>query len=525
MIRNLCAACVVLSSLAAGPALTVDASTDRHHISPDVYGMANVDPVLAREVRLPLLRWGGDSTTRYNWQTDSTNAGDDWFFICGGKPHPVPGQTVDRLIAASRGYGGRALVTVPILDVVNASRDWDCSYPVSLFGPQQKVNPYLHPTVNGVRTDAGNGRSPDGKPLPPLTPEQILRTHRPNTSQFQQEFVRHLVGRFGTAAQGGVAAYELDNEPGGWSNTHRDVHPGPTGHDELVSRSLAYAAAVKDGDPSAAVVGPGDFVMHYQSDGKPGDGKAEHDGLGQGDYYLRSFRRYAEAHRGRRLLDYFDEHYYPFDQDGGTADTIIEATRSLWDPTYVERNWYGKWHGAKAVIPSLHKWVNAEYPGTKIAISEYGWGDPKKPNDALAEADVLGIFGRERVDLACLWTSPKAADAMADAFRLYRDYDGHGGTYGDTGVRSTSDDQAAVSVYAAVRSADGALTVVAINKTHGPLRSRVTVAGFKPAAITAFRFGGDQRGVTAVAPPAVAGDGFEAELAGKTATIYVLKPT
>jgi O-glycosyl hydrolase len=172
----------------------------------------------------------------------------------------------------------------------------------------------------------------------------------------------------------------------------------------------------------------------------------------------------------------------------------------------------------------MHKWVDAEYTGTKVSISEYGWGDPKKPNDALAEADVLGIFGRERVDLACLWTAPKAADPMANAFRLYRNYDGHGGTFGDTGVRSSSDDQATVSVYAAVRSNDGAMTVVAINKTDRALTCRVTVSGSKATAVTAaFCFGGGQRGMSAAVIPKLAGGGFDAALPGKSAAVYVLK--
>ncbi len=523
MRRTLCTAWLALMSVAAapGPALTIDASADRRPIDPAIYGMANVDVALAREIRLPMYRWGGDSTSRYNWQLAASNAGDDWFFIGGSATHRPPGGDVDELVNRSKTFGGRMLLTVPMMDYVNNSRDWDCSYPVSLFGPQQRVNPYVHPTVNGVRTDAGNGRSPDGKPLPPLTRDQILRTHRPNSPSFQREWLRHVVGTFGPADHGGVAAYELDNEPGGWNNTHRDIHPGPTGHDELVGRSLAYAAMVKGVDPSAMVIGPGDFVMHYQSDGKPGDGKAEHEGLGQGSYYLRSFRRDAEAHGGRRLLDSFDEHYYPFAQDGSTPDTVIEQTRSLWDPTYVERNWYGKYHGAKAVLTNMHRWVDAEYPGTKVSISEYGWGDPKDPNAALAEADVLGIFGRERVALACLWTSPKAADAMADAFRLYRDYDGHGGTFGDTQVSATSADQGTVSVYAAVRSGDGTMTIVAINKTDGPLTSRVGVRGFKSA--TAFRCVFDGHGLTAAALPAITAQGFDADLPSKSALIVVLR--
>lgn len=279
IVAAVCALAVPLVAQTPGPALAVDASADRHPISPLIYGMAYPDATLAKEIRLPLKRWGGDATTRYNWQVDGSNAGDDWFFMAGGSGQRVAGAGPDAFVAAAKADGGNVLMTVPIIDYVNKASDWDCSFPVSLFGPQQKVNPYVHPLVNGQKTDAGNGRKPDGTPLT-LTKEQILRTNISNTPELQRGWVQHLVGKFGTAAKGGVPIYELDNEPGGWNNTHRDIHPDKTGHDELVSRSIAYAAAIKSVDPTAAVLGPGDFLLHYQSDGIPGDGKQEHGGLG-----------------------------------------------------------------------------------------------------------------------------------------------------------------------------------------------------------------------------------------------------
>ena len=51
-----------------GPALSVDVEAKRHPINPHIYGMAYADPALAREIHLPINRWGGDATTRYNWQ-------------------------------------------------------------------------------------------------------------------------------------------------------------------------------------------------------------------------------------------------------------------------------------------------------------------------------------------------------------------------------------------------------------------------------------------------------------------------
>ncbi len=460
-----------------GPALSVDLDAGRNPIDPAIYGMAYPDRELAKEIRLPVNRWGGDATTRYNWQVDASNAGDDWFFMTGGNGHPTPSAGPDALITFSRQCGGKVLLTIPIIDYINKASDADCTFPVSIFGKQQKTNPYVHPIVNGKKTDAGNGRTPDGKPIV-LTREQLLRIHISNTPDFQRGWIEHLIKKFGTTASGGVGYYELDNEPGGWGNTHRDVHPGEMGHDELVSRSIAYAAMIKTADSSAIVVGPGDFVMHYQSDGKPGDGKKEHGGLGQGDYYLQQMAAYEQKHHVR-LIDYFDEHYYPIAQDGQTDATRLQSTRSLWDPTYKEKNWVGKWRGPVNLIPQFHQWVDKEYPGTKISISEYGWGEMKTVVGALCEADVLGIFGREKVDMACMFGPPKATEAGANAFRMYLNYDGNGSRFGDVSLKAASADQDVLSIYAAQRSTDKMLTIIVINKTEKDLTALVVLKNFK----------------------------------------------
>ena len=69
----------MLASLAAipmaawaqsGPAITVNPQAAQHPISPLIYGMAEygVAPAFQASARLGVLRWGGDGTTRYNWQ-------------------------------------------------------------------------------------------------------------------------------------------------------------------------------------------------------------------------------------------------------------------------------------------------------------------------------------------------------------------------------------------------------------------------------------------------------------------------
>src|SRR5207245_10566737 len=79
----------------AGPTLAVDAAADRYAIRPDIYGLnfayekrifedtaaqLAADQAFAAEIRVPLDRWGGDSTVRYNWQTGVSNHAVNFYF-------------------------------------------------------------------------------------------------------------------------------------------------------------------------------------------------------------------------------------------------------------------------------------------------------------------------------------------------------------------------------------------------------------------------------------------------------------
>jgi len=46
----------------------------------------------------------------------------------------------------------------------------------------------------------------------------------------------------------------------------------------------------------------------------------------------------------------------------------------------------------------------------ELSISEYSFGAIGTLNGALAQADALGIFGWQGVDLATLWDPPKPTD-------------------------------------------------------------------------------------------------------------------
>ena len=458
------------------PTLSVDVAASRKPIDPDIYGIVSygLDATFAQEIHVPNIRWGGDATSRYNWQVDSGNAGFDWYFMggSGAAAAPTPGASPDLMINTYKAARANVLITIPIIPYVNKSHAWSCSFPVSTYGSQKSTNPYVFPIIDGAAQTCGNGVATAATGAStPLVDRDILANHIPNTTALQQAWVRHLVSTFGTAAAGGVKYYQLDNEPLGWSNTHRDVQPTTPTYAAIVQLGEDYAAAIKQIDGSALVMGPSDFTLG----GWVGTA-GQQDGLWAGEYYLRQMAAYERTHH-TRLLDYFDEHYY---FDTSTPAAQLASTRTLWDATYNGGTWVEKYafKGPMRLIPRFQNWIDTDYPGTKLAISEYSIDSGKKSIiDAIAEMDVLGIFGREHVDFANMWVPPAPTDPIAYAFRMFRNYDGAGHQFGDMSISAVSSDQASLSLYAAQRTSDNAVTILAINKTAEPITSALGLAG------------------------------------------------
>ena len=140
-----------------------------------------------------------------------------------------------------------------------------------------------------------------------------------------------------------------------------------------------------------------------------------------------------------------------------------KSTRSLWDPNYVDQTWI---NDKVKLIPRLRNWVDTYYyPGTPIGITEYNWGAESHINGATTQADILGIFGREGLDMAARWTTPDPSTPTYKAIKMYRNYDGnksdvrrHQRLGHRCRIRTTS------SASPRCASADGAMTVMVINK-------------------------------------------------------------
>ncbi len=516
--------------------LTIDAAAGQHPISPHIYGINFASAELAADLDLPVNRWGGNATSLYNWELDATNLGSDWYFENypnqNDNPGNLPfGSDSDEFVQQNLSTGTETLLTIPMTGWAAKSRKILCAFSVAIYGDQQAEDPY--------RPDCGNGIDLNDDPIVNDPNDASL----PIDETFVQGWIGHLVGQFGTAVQGGVQFYALDNEPMLWDYTHRDVHPEPTSYDEMRDLTYTYAAAIKEADPTAQTLGPVlyGFTAYFYSalDWAAGGAwwnnpidRLAHGNVPFTDWYLQQMQAY-EQQNGTRILDYLDLHYYPAADgvtlapagDANTQALRLRSTRSLWDDTYIDESWIGQsGYPPVELIPRMHDWVNTNYPGTKLAITEYNWGALDHINGALAQADVLGIFGREGLDLATLWAGPEFDDPGAFAFRLYRNYDGQGGQFGDTAVSASSSDQEQLSVYAARRSSDGALTVLVINKSGAEQTAVVNITGFPTtSAAQVFRYSpANLNQIVALANQPMSGGSFSTTVPSNSMTLFIL---
>ncbi|HVG21011.1 MAG TPA: glycoside hydrolase family 44 protein [Blastocatellia bacterium] len=510
--------------------INVDAGLNRHPINPNIYGVAHATSAALWDLNAPLNRNGGNNTSRYNWQLNADNRGNDWYYQSIGEPSSAGGERGDTFISNSKASGAQAMLTIPMIGWVarlGANRSKLASFSIARYGQQTGNDWQWFP-------DAGNGIWSNGQPVTGNDPNDANVI---SDSTFQQGWAQHLLTRWGTAANGGLRYYILDNEPSIWHSTHRDVHPTGATMDEIRDRILDYSGKIKAADPSALVAGPEEWGWSgYIFSGYDQQYGSRHgwsflpdrNSHGGADYlpWLLDQLRQNNAGTGRRLLDIFTVHYYPqggeFSNDTSAAMQLRRnrSTRSLWDPNYTDESWI---NDKVRLVPRLRSWVNSYYPGTLTGITEYNWGAEGHINGATAQADILGIFGREGLDMAARWTTPDAATPTYKSMKMYRNYDGDKSAFGDISVAASVPDPDNVSAFAALRSGDGALTVMVINKQLSASSSTtINLANF-PNGGTAQVWQLTSSNTIARLPDlSFAGSSFNITLAPQSITLFVL---
>jgi hypothetical protein len=147
------------------------------------------------------------------------------------------------------------LTTVPTIGWLAKDREARWGFSVAKYGAQQSTE-CSEGGGSWCHGDAGNGTRAGGGWITGNDPHD---TSIESDETSAQRWIAHIKSRVGSANEGGVRYYALDNEPGLWHQGHRDVHHGKLGYDELWEKTQRYGKAVKAADPQAKTFGPAEW--------------------------------------------------------------------------------------------------------------------------------------------------------------------------------------------------------------------------------------------------------------------------
>ncbi|MGN1481188.1 glycoside hydrolase family 44 protein [Porcipelethomonas sp.] len=437
--------------------VSVNLSGEKKKISPYIYGInqyGNTNNY--KNVTVHAARQGGNRYTGYNWETNWSNAGEDWI---------NSSDTNIGDISNGPGYAARKLS--------EECEQYNIPYKITTL---QMAGYVAADKLGEVTTAAPSDRwlSVDFR----KNAELLLEPDLTDNTVYMDEYVNYLVENLGDSTTStGIQGYSLDNEPFLWNDTHPYNHPEECTADELIEKSVELAKVVKEIDPNAEVYGPALWGMLpcIQAGTSTDFTDAKWESIKGNynwylDYYLESMAN-AEKESGQRLLDVVDVHYYA--QDCSTDDGKLQAARSLYDESYVENSWLQPYYGKYfPLLPNIQKSIDQYYPGTKIAISEYNLADisnekttGKNVISAIAESEALGAFAENNVYFATYWGTLPECPYVESAINLYTNYDGKGSDFGNTLVETKTDDLSKSAAFAAIDdNDDSTVGVVLSNK-------------------------------------------------------------
>lgn len=516
--------------------VSVDVLTNRHSISPYVYGgNGSKDAAHITDSGITLVRWGGNASSTYNWQLHTYNADNDYFFedfgfgMLNNSADSDSAQFIKDVKAAGVGnpYGSAALMTMAMLPWVaqspesagasgnlhwtySVAHDNACASKVDQFNTDASVNLKSDCVTPMVASQAQLNRAYfpllDG---PPQSGDPANAVYR---SQWVTDASKGLAQAFGSGPTCPIPYstlischfYDMDNETDIWGGTHVDVHPNPAGYDELRDTYLLQARNLKGWDPAAVTLGPVSCCWWFYWNGANGNDKGAHAGMDFLPWWLNEVY-WRDQIASTRSLDLFDIHAYPDGPDMSgwtTAQKRAQAVsiyRDYWDPTLVSpsgtvnQSFTTNIQPDKTIafrIPRMRAIVNSIYPGTPLATTEWSAGFVSEADfsTALGDADAYGIIGRERVSLSTRWGAPDPANPNYQALKLYTNYDGAHHTFNPVSVLATHDASPDLfSVYAATNAAGNSMTMMVLNKDpNNAAQTSFSFNGFAPSQVTAY---------------------------------------
>lgn len=441
--------------------VTVNPEKDRTKISRYIYGINDNKNISGFSPTV--IKQTGTALSSYNWETNFSNSG-----ISGHFSNDI--SLVDNF--SSSKWNSPALYTDALI-----SKSMMKNIPVRLVTLQMMG--YVARDSMGVVSSDELSRN---------TRWCKVRFHKNDTYLnqpdinddvvYMDEYVSYLVNRYGSAKEGGINGYLLDSEPDKWAENYSVLGLEQITPEELAERSANLAAAVKTIDSNAFVFGPSLSGLQgcINLNNPEAWSEMSNDYSWFIDYYL-SYMRSCGEKSGVRLLDVLDVHYYTeaitpvgipvlTNSDEFSNAYRMQAVKTLYDSDYTENSVSVLMNKQfTPLIPTLQASIRINYPGTRLSFSEYDFGGGDNISGAIAQTDVLGIFAKEEVYLACLSPVAENYSFQKAALNLYTDYDGNGSSFGDTLVYADNDNDSMSSVFAAVNEDDpDTLRIILTNK-------------------------------------------------------------
>ena len=475
------------TALVAGNIIITADLAHRRPISPWVYGINAYEGISGAPRNVTFNRAGGNRWTAYNWENNFSNAGSDWGPYINDdslSPSSVPAEAVRSIIQADRARSNASLITVQLQGYVSADKNGN----VNASDPNHLAARFKHLVYQ----------------------KEAPFTETPSTSDgdvYMDEFLWALRSRFTNDIYADSVCptfVSLDNEPELWNSTHYEIQPQPITPDELIRKTIRLCLALKTLDPKIQLFGP----VHYGFNGLV-NWKSSSDYSSSYwfiDHYLQAIKT-ASDQAGVRLLDVYDFHWYSEATINGDriisltssnlndaqVQAIVQSPRSLWDSTYREKSWVADYLGGPIhILDRIQSRIATNWPGTRLAITEYANGGDNHIAGAIAQADNLGIFGGYGLFAAAAYPTSHNSPFILAGYKMFRDFDGNLGSFGDLSLPATSSDTASVSAYLSQDSLrTNRYVAVVINRSNHSQDVRFVGLNFSGSA-RVFRLSGPQ---------------------------------
>jgi hypothetical protein len=450
--------------------VTIDASLEKHEVSPWIYGRNNslsksssspntsLQLQQLRDAGVTILReGGGNNSTKYNWRR-KLSSHPDWYNNVYAQDWDYASRSLQQNLPGTQGLWTLSLIGWAAKTNAHNFGDWAYNQSNWWNGVHQNL------AGGGTINTAGGGKAlKDGNPelyLEPWPSDSVVAIldHWFNPDKLGFEKSQFIY-------------WNMDNEPEIWNGTHDDVMPVMISAEAFMQRYFETVKKARAIFPEIKIAGPvpANEWQWYNWDGNKILYK------GRNHVWLEYFiRRVAEeqAESGIKLLDVIDIHFYP----GETKATdIVQSHRVYFDRNYVypgangvKRIGASGWDGninKEYIFGRCNDWL-VQYMGKDHGVTFGVTETSVNTNDpnliSVWYASMLGEFARQGVEVFTPWDWKTG---MWEVLHLFRRFNK---THYNPSVSSQEE---FVSAYPTFNPTGDSATVVLVNRSTDQVKT------------------------------------------------------